>query len=556
MSSDEEHVSGPVIPKSSGRSSVSSELQEEYEELLRYAVVTPKPDTFKGAHLQPPNTALLSGEGQSSQRTEHAKSHLPPDPEAEVEPGRPSTSAPSSGASPLFVPHSRASRAEQWLSRTAVRDLAISEARSDRLQTASVRSRSNSPDPPASAPTEVFICEEKINSMENILDMCSNHLKTNVILELRKWKLIFMEQHQQEIKKEKERQAAHTAGLRSENDSLKELIRTYETSAQRRDEVIVNLKQVLQKQKEKLETMKTFMQWRLKHTEAKEEAYALRVADKHYSMQLKRKVWLGWHSLIQKHWKVKVERACRARAEEVCTQLSTDYEAKLAEHCEALEKAHAEIQRLRLERERYEESMKKAFMRGVCALNMEALHMFNPTEGGPEAPDTESFPLRDETVSASRDSPVHFEPPVPLSHYDSDDMMGFGAPFSRAEGHPTTSVMHSSLPPGGSKSFSKQGAGRAAASSQQKPAKTITARVSARSDVGKNPRANLRVMGVAPPMTSVVVERHHPVTQLTIGQATAAKFPRSSQQVPGPSGVKASSRHGGGCQGHPIKVVD
>lgn len=54
------------------------------------------------------------------------------------------------------------------------------------------------------------------------------------------------------------------------------------------------------------------------------------------------------------------------------------------QHCETIEKAQVEIQRLRLERERYEESMKKAFMRGICALNMEALGMFNSTEGRPE----------------------------------------------------------------------------------------------------------------------------------------------------------------------------
>lgn len=54
------------------------------------------------------------------------------------------------------------------------------------------------------------------------------------------------------------------------------------------------------------------------------------------------------------------------------------------QHCETIEKAQAEIQRLRLERERYEESMKKAFMRGICALNMEALGVFHSTEGRPE----------------------------------------------------------------------------------------------------------------------------------------------------------------------------
>lgn len=61
------------------------------------------------------------------------------------------------------------------------------------------------------------------------------------------------------------------------------------------------------------------------------QAHAARVAQQHYNSQLKKKVWLGWLSLVQKHWKVKVERACRARAEEVCTRLSTEYEAKLAE---------------------------------------------------------------------------------------------------------------------------------------------------------------------------------------------------------------------------------
>lgn len=52
-----------------------------------------------------------------------------------------------------------------------------------------------------------------------------------------------------------------------------------------------------------------------------------------------------------------------------------------SQHCEAIEKAHVEVQRLRVERERYEESMKKAFMRGVCALNIEALGIFQNTEG-------------------------------------------------------------------------------------------------------------------------------------------------------------------------------
>ena len=41
-----------------------------------------------------------------------------------------------------------------------------------------------------------------------------------------------------------------------------------------------------------------------------------------------------------------------------------------------LEKTQQEVKRLEAEKELYEENMKKAFMRGVCALNMEAMSMF------------------------------------------------------------------------------------------------------------------------------------------------------------------------------------
>uniref|UniRef100_A0A8C2WT28 Centrosomal protein POC5 n=1 Tax=Cyclopterus lumpus TaxID=8103 RepID=A0A8C2WT28_CYCLU len=379
--------------------------------------------------------------------------------------------------------------AEEMAGRSSSRVSILSNTPLDRLQTVSERSRPSSPQPPEFDVTEMFISEENISKMENILDTWSHNLKSNVLTELRKWKLAFMEQHKLEMRKERERYAAQTADLRSELDSLKGLLHTYETSNQRKDEVILNLSQVLDRQKEKHEKMRVFTHWRIQHTEAR----AAQLAQQHYNLQLKKKVWLGWQSLIQKHWKVKVERACRARAEEVCTHLSAEYEAKLAEHCVAIEKAQAENQRLRLERERYEESMKKAFMRGVCALNMEALGMFHTTEGRP--------------------------------------------------GQPSVHDQH--------------GLGRVITASQQKPSKTVTARITARTDVGKAARSNLQVMSVAPPMSSVIVERHHPVTQLTIGQATASKFPRSSQLGQSTTGDRSSSRtHTSTCHVHSIKVVD
>ncbi|KAJ3583082.1 hypothetical protein NHX12_034482 [Muraenolepis orangiensis] len=185
------------------------------------------------------------------------------------------------------------------------------------------------------------------------LRMALNEQREQHQQELMRWRMALneqREQHQQEL-----------MGLRMALNEYNNLLHTYKTSNQRKDEVIMNLTKALDRQKETMEVMRTFTTWRIRHSQAKEE--------------LKRKVWLGWHGLLQKHWKDKVERACRARAEEVCVRLSSDYEARIAQHCEAVEDAQAEIQKLRVDRERYEESMKKAFMRGVCALNMEALTM-------------------------------------------------------------------------------------------------------------------------------------------------------------------------------------
>ncbi|XP_029017327.1 centrosomal protein POC5 isoform X2 [Betta splendens] len=559
MSSDEEEPTSPVLPKDSDRcSSVSSELQDEYEELLRSAVVTPRLHTLTAARLQLLSSSQLSAEG--SLRQDDTKSR-PADTATDAQDGRHSSrSVRSSQTSPLIAETSiqpSEPHAEGIENLPCSRVSMLSGAPSVRLKTGSERSRPNSPDHLESAVTEIFVSEENIIRMENILDTWSNKLKSNVIMELRKWKLVFIEQHKQEMRKERETFATQTAGLMSDIESLKGLLNTYETSNQRKDEVIMNLSQVLERQREKLDKMKAFTHWRLQLTEAREEAHAAQMAQQHYNSQLKKKVWLSWFSLVQKHWKVKVERACRARAEEVCNRLSTEYEAKLAEHCQAIEKAQVEIQRLRLEREHYEESMKKAFMRGVCALNMEALSMFQSTEQPPvydHDTQAESHP-----VSSTRFSPVHFDRPDLPSHRETEaeDVMGSGASMSRSQVVPPTTVVHSSLPHGGTASSHKQVSGRVITASQQKPTKTVTARISARPDVGKVARSNLQVMGVSPPMSSVIVERHHPVTQLTVGQATAAKFPRSSQQLPSSTSGRSSSRtQTSAFHIHSIKVVD
>ena len=56
----------------------------------------------------------------------------------------------------------------------------------------------------------------------------------------------------------------------------------------------------------------------------------MKLAERHYSRSLTQKVWAGWHSVIENKWRLRVEKACQAKAQEVCMSLTNDYETKLA----------------------------------------------------------------------------------------------------------------------------------------------------------------------------------------------------------------------------------
>ncbi|XP_068781628.1 centrosomal protein POC5-like isoform X3 [Struthio camelus] len=537
MSSDEEKSTSPVLPKDSVRgSSVSSDLQDEYEELLRYAVVTPKFE-HRVPKWSEPASELRAGNRFSNVTDDviHRKT-----------PVLTSVKGPCEANMEHLCP-------------------VLSEETSSRGSACSPREISEE------IVTELTVPDEKVTQIESILDLWSGSLKTNVLTELRKWKLSFIEHHKLEMKQEREKHAAHVRQLNNQMENLKELLHTYEISTGRKDEVIANLTQALEKQKERIELMRKFMLWRVQHVEAKQEGYANRIADRQFQTALMKKVWAAWRSLSEARWKEKVAKACQLRAEDVCVQLTNDYEAKIAELTATLEQTKAEILRLHSEREQYEDTMKKAFMRGVCALNLEAMTMFQGKDSRTD-PDVGSRREDNSTNVAGRLPSSQYNPPSPppptAASLQLEDM------FSTHLGHASTPqtrldsdspvITTSTTAGSGLTSAQKLPMAKVITSAQQKAGRTITARITGRSDMGQKPRicSSLAVMGVVPPMSSVIVEKHHPVTQQTISQATAAKYPRTVLHASGSTTVRPAGQVGRMLQSQPhtsvqsIKVVD
>jgi hypothetical protein len=103
----------------------------------------------------------------------------------------------------------------------------------------------------------------------------------------------------------------------------------------------------------------------------------MKIADKYYERKLKLKVFLNWHwYLLNKH-KAKLEKACKKKAEEVCFDLAKKYESKIKKLEDELTQSRVEIEKYKYEMSKHEENMRKALMRGVCALNLEAMAIFD-----------------------------------------------------------------------------------------------------------------------------------------------------------------------------------
>ncbi|KAI8493683.1 Centrosomal protein poc5 [Branchiostoma belcheri] len=415
--------------------------------------------------------------------------------------------------------------------------------------------------------------DQDVARIEAHLDNWALDLKRGILAEFTQAKIALIERHRLEMRAEQERHAREVSQLQNEIESLKELLHTYEQSIQRKDQVISNLTQALQRQKEKFDMLRAMVQWKLRHADERREAFASKLAckkyeqkistclfvfafasnlaRKHYELKISSRVWAAWHGIIEAKWRQRVERACQAKAQEVCMQLTNDYEARISSLNEALEAARNEVSRLHGDRDQYEETMKKAFMRGVCALNMEAMSMFHQGEQGgrPADPQAEEGGTVVPHEEVYQSGPPHAAPPRVVTSQQPPPRPSVS--FSTAR--PATKTVPSSR-----------------SSAAQKPgSRTITAKVTAKQEGARLGHAGKGsvAMGLAPPMSSVMVERHHPVTQQTIGHATAARYPRMPSQSQQPlqqsqSGIsqrkvagQAGKVHLGTPNVHSVKVV-
>ena len=90
---------------------------------------------------------------------------------------------------------------------------------------------------------------------------------------------------------------------------------------------------------------------------------------------------------------------------------------------QSLDESRVEVQAMKQQRDLFADNMKRAFMRGVCALNMEAMTMFNSSKAPPETQQSNESCLGSEDESTQLPGSVN----VALQSEPSSQPMPYAA---------------------------------------------------------------------------------------------------------------------------------
>merc|ERR1711970_1112024 len=117
--------------------------------------------------------------------------------------------------------------------------------------------------------------------------------------------------------------------------------------------------------------------WRQVTRERVETKKMTKISEMIYKRILARRYFNQWAHVVKAKWKGKVEKVCKERATEICLKLKDELTSEINRlKCEVANRDSI-ISEMERKQSNYEEGLSKALMRGVCALNMEAMSVLN-----------------------------------------------------------------------------------------------------------------------------------------------------------------------------------
>mmetsp|Transcript_46739 Transcript_46739/g.91963 ORF Transcript_46739/g.91963 Transcript_46739/m.91963 type:complete len:836 (+) Transcript_46739:600-3107(+) len=231
-------------------------------------------------------------------------------------------------------------------------------------------------------------------------------------------KLSSKQVHQEEMNRVKASHASELATLQSKVEQLKEqLAQTQELLADQHTKHEVHLEEVEEREaqlEQKLLMFKAFHKWSASAAEKKHEEQLMQISAAQQKQQVQRAALNQWQQNAR-------EAACQ-RAQELqdevvraaVTEVSQVYEARIAELSAELAKEKKRSQDEAGQQDAEKEKLRQAFMRSVCALNREAMTVFEGSEASSAQPLPTFSPVPAPiSTSPAPDAPLSALPALP-----------------------------------------------------------------------------------------------------------------------------------------------
>lgn len=502
----------PLLPPDSPGSSVSSRLQEEYSELLKHVVMsaTTEGDLDLRLNIDSQLEEHQTGNSGAVTPTPHTdKDHHVLTPRSQCDQKVPTPRGENFVTMSKIVQNINKNHPEH--------------------EDGSQNSENDESDTNNSSHALSVLTDSTVMDFSQKLDGWLGVLKTSILGEISAATLLMLQNQKEQQEKEMRDVISDKQRLEREVNRLSELVATCEQSMSRKDTLLDNLTHGLAKQRDRTKAAQCFFNWRVEMLDASREKFCEKIAILHHEKQLMQRVLKGWFGQVQTRWRTHVERKCQDQAQGVCRQLSQDYEAKIASLNNTVSELQRKVYSLQAEREQYADSVKKAFMRGVCALNMEAMSAFSPDDPGAagngeestfmEGISTDTF-FQDATSSDFKHERLHTASlPYKQHQLENNSSNQLSLAPEAVQMHALPTVQRSLSP-------------QPKARMKKEKLKTKSSAL-----------GSLQGQVLAPPMASIVVERHQPVTKQTVGKATASRYPKqtTSEVRSAPSSLPASA---------------
>jgi hypothetical protein len=227
-----------------------------------------------------------------------------------------------------------------------------------------------------------------LTDLSHKMDVMSSAMKKEILAFFYERKRNLMDANEAARKRERQEASGVLSGKVADLAGTRQMLADMEDACLHNLRVYENMASHIKRKREREESLglmrQAFGAWKDHHSEWQHQVHMERIAEKHHQQRVLCAHLSAWRRTSFNLQKNEMQKFWTAKTEEVSARLISEYEFNLAEMRRELAKAELEIQKQKEEQLRLREDLKKSFMRGVCALNMEALTILkvkDSTEG-------------------------------------------------------------------------------------------------------------------------------------------------------------------------------